>query len=60
MLVLSGRPTEIMEDVRITLPDDRDQITTRSDPEFARLRTHIHELVQAAKRGIRPGEYRKD
>lgn len=56
VLVLSGRPTVIMEDVPITLPDERDQITTRSDPEFARLRTHIHELVQAAKRGVRPDE----
>lgn len=56
VLVLSGRPTVIMEDVQITLPDERDQITTRSDPEFARLRTHIHELVQAAKRGYRPDE----
>lgn len=56
VLVLSGRPTVIMEDVKITLPDERDQITTRSDPEFARLRTHIHELVQAAKRGYRPDE----
>ncbi len=56
VLVLSGRPTVIMEDVEITLPDERDQITTRSDPEFARLRTHIHELVQAAKRGVRPDE----
>ncbi len=56
VLVLSGRPTVIMEDVEITLPDERDQITTRSDPEFARLRTHVHELVQAAKRGVRPDE----
>lgn len=56
VLVLSGRPTVIMEDVQVTLPEQRDQITTRSDPEFARLRTHIHELVQAAKRGIRPDE----
>lgn len=54
VLVLSGRPTVIMEDVEVTLPDERDQITTRSDPEFARLRTHVHELVQAAKRGVRP------
>lgn len=56
VLVLSGRPTVIMEDVKVTLPDERDQITTRSDPEFARLRTHVHELVQAAKRGVRPDE----
>ena len=56
VLVLSGRPTVIMEDVHVNLPDERDQITTRSDPEFVRLRTHVHELVQAAKRGVRPDE----
>ena len=56
VLVLSGRPTVIMEDVHVNLPNERDQITTRSDPEFVRLRTHIHELVQAAKRGYRPDE----
>ena len=56
VLVLSGRPTVIMEDVHVNLPDERDQITTRSDPEFVRLRTDIHELVQAAKRGVRPDE----
>lgn len=60
VLVLSGRPTVIMEDVKVTLPDERDQITTRSDPEFARLRTHVHELVQAAKRGVRPDEPAQD
>ncbi len=60
VLVLSGRPTVIMEDVKVTLPDERDQITTRSNPEFARLRTHVHELVQAAKRGVRPDEPAQD
>lgn len=60
ILVLSARPTVIMEDVAVTLPDERDQITTRSDPEFARLRTHVHELVQAAKRGVRPDEAAAD
>lgn len=54
VLVLSGRPTVIMEDVHVDLPDDRDQLTTRNDPEFGRLRTHVYELVQKAKRGWRP------
>ncbi|MGH8828299.1 MAG: ABC transporter ATP-binding protein, partial [Jiangellaceae bacterium] len=54
VLVLSARPTELLEDVAITLPDERDQLTTRNDPEFARLRAHIYQLVQKAKQGIRP------
>ncbi|WP_127127667.1 ABC transporter ATP-binding protein [Georgenia sp. SYP-B2076] len=56
VLVLSGRPTVILEDVTVNLPDERDQLTTRNDPEFARLRAHIYDLVQKAKRGYRPGD----
>ncbi|MFC7406731.1 ABC transporter ATP-binding protein [Georgenia alba] len=54
VVVLSHRPTVIMEDVQINLPDERDQLTTRSDPEFARHRKHVYELVQKAKKGERP------
>jgi NitT/TauT family transport system ATP-binding protein len=54
VLVLSARPTEILEDVCVDLPDDRDQLRTRSEPEFAALRSHVYELVQKAKRGYRP------
>ncbi|MFH5824018.1 ABC transporter ATP-binding protein [Georgenia sp. AZ-5] len=54
VLVLSGRPTVILEDVQVNLPNERDQLTTRSDPEFARLRAHVYDLVQKAKRGYRP------
>ncbi|WP_243855128.1 ABC transporter ATP-binding protein [Diaminobutyricimonas sp. TR449] len=54
VLVLSSSPTVIMEDVVIDLPDQRDQIHTRSEQRFGELRTHIHELIQQAKRGHRP------
>lgn len=53
VIVLSHRPTILLEDVPIGLGDDRDQLETRGTPEFARLRTHVYELVQAAKRGVR-------
>jgi NitT/TauT family transport system ATP-binding protein len=56
VLVLSGRPTVILEDVAVNLPNQRDQLTTRNDPEFARLRAHVYDLVQKAKRGYRPGD----
>jgi NitT/TauT family transport system ATP-binding protein len=54
VLVLSNRPTVILEDVEIDLPGDRDQLQTRSSPRFAELRTHVYELVQLAKKGHRP------
>lgn len=54
VLVLSNRPTVLMEDVTVDLPRERDQLATRSDPRFGELRGHVYELVQAAKRGVRP------
>jgi NitT/TauT family transport system ATP-binding protein len=56
VLVLSSSPTVIMEDLPIDLPDERDQLTTRSAPRFAELRAHVYGLVQRAKQGGRAGE----
>jgi NitT/TauT family transport system ATP-binding protein len=56
VVVLSHAPTEVLEDVAIDLPSERDQLTTRSMPRFAQLRAHVYELVQAAKHGQRPAE----
>ncbi len=55
VLVLSDRPAEILADIRVDLPEPRDQLTTRSLPEFARLRATVYQLVQQAKRGLRAG-----
>lgn len=54
VLVLSNRPTVVLEDVRIDLPDERDQLRTRSSQRFNELRTRVYELVQSAKKGHRP------
>jgi NitT/TauT family transport system ATP-binding protein len=51
VLVLSNRPTVVLADVRVDLPDERDQLQTRSSPQFAHIRTRVYELVQLAKRG---------
>jgi NitT/TauT family transport system ATP-binding protein len=53
VLVLSARPTVLLEDVTVDLGAERDQLETRAHPEFARLRTHVYELVQQAKKGVR-------
>ncbi|WP_341361138.1 ABC transporter ATP-binding protein [Georgenia sp. M64] len=50
VLVLSGRPTVVLADVAVDLPDRRDQRTTRSSEEFARLRARVYDLVQQARR----------
>jgi NitT/TauT family transport system ATP-binding protein len=54
VLVLSDRPTVVLEDVRVDLPGERDQLTTRSCREFADIRGRVYELVQSAKKGRRP------
>ena len=55
VLVLSSSPTVVQEDLSVDLPAERDQISTRSLPQFTELRTHVHEQIQRAKRGDRSG-----
>jgi NitT/TauT family transport system ATP-binding protein len=54
VIVLSSSPTVVLEEVGIDLPDERDQLTTRSDPRFAELRARVYKLIQQAKEGHRP------
>jgi NitT/TauT family transport system ATP-binding protein len=51
VLVLSNRPTVVLEDVPVDLPDERDQLTTRSSAGFAELRAHVYKLIQHAVAG---------
>jgi NitT/TauT family transport system ATP-binding protein len=51
VLVLSSSPTVVQEDLTVDLPAERDQLTTRSDPRFTQLRTHVYAQIQQAKRG---------
>lgn len=53
VVVLSARPTVLLEDVRVDLGANRSQHETRGTEMFAELRTHVYELVQAAKKGAR-------
>jgi hypothetical protein len=49
-----NRPTVVLADVPVDLPDDRDQLATRSSPRLAEIRGHVYELIQLAKKGHRP------
>jgi NitT/TauT family transport system ATP-binding protein len=51
VVVLSASPTVVREQLKVDLPDERDQLHTRVAPRFAELRTHVYEQIQAAKRG---------
>jgi NitT/TauT family transport system ATP-binding protein len=59
VIVLSASPTVVKEELKIDLPDERDQLHTRVAPRFAELRTQVYEQIQAAKRGT-PAPERAD
>ncbi|MEV0477501.1 ABC transporter ATP-binding protein [Streptomyces prunicolor] len=48
-IILSASPTVVLEDLAIDLPDERDQLHTRSSTRFAELRSHVYEQIQRAK-----------
>ncbi|QEE61733.1 ABC transporter ATP-binding protein [Salinibacterium sp. dk2585] len=49
VVVLSSSPTVVQEDLHIDLPEERDQLSTRSLPRFTELRGHVYEQIQRAK-----------
>ena len=51
VIVLSASPTVVQDDVRVDLPDERDQLSTRSAPRFAELRAYVYRGAQNAKNG---------
>jgi len=50
VLMLSASPTQVLEDLAIDLPAERDQLATRSSPRFAELRARVYEQIQRARR----------
>ena len=54
VIILSSSPTVVQENLVIDLPDERDQLNTRSMPRFTELRHHVYEQIQLAKQGHRP------
>jgi NitT/TauT family transport system ATP-binding protein len=46
VIVLSPAPTTVVEDLAIDLPADRDQLTTRADPRFTELRSHVYSRIK--------------
>jgi NitT/TauT family transport system ATP-binding protein len=47
VVVLSGSPARVRERIPIDLGSRRDQLTTKSLPEFARLRAHVLRLIRS-------------
>jgi NitT/TauT family transport system ATP-binding protein len=49
VLILSSSPAVVRDDLAIDLPDERDQLTTRSSQRFAELRARVYEQIHRAK-----------
>jgi NitT/TauT family transport system ATP-binding protein len=50
VLVLSRPPAHIVEDIAVNLPEPRNQITTRENPDFIHLRGHVARLIHGDDR----------
>jgi len=46
VLVLGGRPTQVVDLIETHLGDDRDQISTKSTPQFAELRAKVYQEIR--------------
>jgi NitT/TauT family transport system ATP-binding protein len=46
IVVLTPSPTRVLETLDVDLPADRDQVETKEQPEFARLRAHVYRSIK--------------
>lgn len=49
VIVLSGAPTRVSENIEVALPRPRHQVETKVLPEYAQLRSRVFQLIQEAK-----------
>jgi NitT/TauT family transport system ATP-binding protein len=49
VIALNGRPAQVAEIVDVALGADRDQVATKSTPEFAELRARVHGLIRGSR-----------
>jgi NitT/TauT family transport system ATP-binding protein len=46
VVVMSGSPTRIREEITVDLPSPRDQVSTKLLPRFSELRAHVMTLIR--------------
>lgn len=49
VLVLGPRPTKVMQEITVSLPRPRDQITTREEPIYLRARHEVLSLIRTMR-----------
>jgi NitT/TauT family transport system ATP-binding protein len=51
VLILSSSPTVVRQDLAVDLPDERDQLHTRSSKRFGELRAQVYSQIHRPKEG---------
>ena len=54
IVVLAPAPTTVQETLDVDLASPRDQIETKEQPEFARLRAHVYRSIKRKQRSAEP------
>jgi NitT/TauT family transport system ATP-binding protein len=54
IVVLTPAPTQVQETLDVNLPAERDQLETKENPEFARLRAHVYRSIKRRQTAAEP------
>ena len=54
IVVLTPSPTKVLETLDVDLPAERDQLETKEQPEFARLRAHVYRSIKREQPATTP------
>jgi NitT/TauT family transport system ATP-binding protein len=54
IVVLTPAPTKVQETLDVDLPFPRDQLETKEQPEFARLRAHVYRSIKRKRTSAEP------
>jgi NitT/TauT family transport system ATP-binding protein len=54
IVVLTPAPTKVQETLDVDLPSPRDQLETKEQPEFARLRAHVYRSIKRKQTSAEP------
>ena len=54
IVVLTPSPTRVQEVLEVGLPSPRDQVQTKEQPEFARLRAHVYRSIKRRRGAAEP------
>jgi NitT/TauT family transport system ATP-binding protein len=57
VVVMSSRPTTILDTITVDLPRPRSQVTTKALPRFADLRTQVLKLITRSASATEPAAY---